>query len=286
MSRWVSQVVNQTRDLFADRGGPIILGQIENELGSGDVEYTQWAGDLAQSLDVDIVWGMCNGETATNTVNTCNGNDCTQFLEKHGQNGRVLIDQPAIWTENEEWYLLWGDNSVVAPDIDSYFHRSAEDQAYSISRWFARGGSMMNYYMYFGFDETSLHHQSSSLILTNITLLYLLLLCSGNTYERWVGAGVTTAYEQFSNLMSDGFPNEPKYSHLSRLHHVIRDIAAVVVNRQAQLNNFIPLQYYNESIGKWTIGTEQVAFIYDTITFIESSSTVFNPYSEQETDHL
>ena len=31
----------------------------------------------------------------------CNGNDCTGFLQNHGQSGRILIDQPALWTENE-----------------------------------------------------------------------------------------------------------------------------------------------------------------------------------------
>ena len=47
-----------------------------------------------------IAWGMCNGNSADNTINTCNGGDCTKFIEENGQNGRVLIDQPALWTEN------------------------------------------------------------------------------------------------------------------------------------------------------------------------------------------
>ena len=94
MSAWVARVINETRDFFADRGGPIILAQIENELGSGDEQYTQWSGDLANSFGVGVIWGMCNGQTATNTINTCNANDCTDFITRHGQNGRVLIDQP------------------------------------------------------------------------------------------------------------------------------------------------------------------------------------------------
>lgn len=46
------------------------------------------------------------GDSAPNTINTCNGQDCTSFISEHGQNGRILIDQPALWTENEG-VLLW-----------------------------------------------------------------------------------------------------------------------------------------------------------------------------------
>ena len=52
------------------------------------------------SIKVPIAWGMCNGRSADNTINTCNSGDCTKFIESNGQNGRVLIDQPALWTEN------------------------------------------------------------------------------------------------------------------------------------------------------------------------------------------
>lgn len=47
---------------------------------------------------------MCNGVSANNTINSCNSNDCAAFLESHGQSGRILIDQPGIWTENEGWF--------------------------------------------------------------------------------------------------------------------------------------------------------------------------------------
>ena len=38
----------------------------------------------------------------------CNGRDCVAFLEAHGQSGRVLLDQPALWTENEGGFQTWG----------------------------------------------------------------------------------------------------------------------------------------------------------------------------------
>lgn len=42
---------------------------------------------------------MCNGASAPNTINSCNGGDCTSFIEEYGQNGLVLKTQPALWTE-------------------------------------------------------------------------------------------------------------------------------------------------------------------------------------------
>ena len=81
-------------------GGPIVLAQIENELGgNADPRYVQWNGDMANAFNVGVPWIMCNGVSANNTINTCNGNDCAGFLEQNGQSGRILIDQPGLWTE-------------------------------------------------------------------------------------------------------------------------------------------------------------------------------------------
>ena len=139
VQRWVSTVVNVTRAYFADRGGPIVLAQIENELSQGgDPRYVQWNGDMAESMDVHVPWLMCNGVSANNTINTCNGNDCVGFLMSNGQSGRILKDQPALWTENEGWFESWGD--VTYPE-GSYSDRLPEEIAYTVVRWFARGGS-------------------------------------------------------------------------------------------------------------------------------------------------
>ena len=108
----------------------------------------QWCGDIAHAAlkkaGVDVPVTMCNGETATNAINTCNGNDCSGFLEQHGQNGRVLVDQPALWTENEGGFQTWG--GAPPPGGEPYFWgRSMADQSLSVMKWFARGGSHMNY---------------------------------------------------------------------------------------------------------------------------------------------
>ena len=105
VQKWVGEVIAQTRSYFADHGGPIVLAQIENELNGADERYVQWNGDVANAFDVNVPWLMCNGAAANNTINTCNGNDCTSFINSNGQSGRILKDQPALWTENEGWFV-------------------------------------------------------------------------------------------------------------------------------------------------------------------------------------
>ena len=60
-------------------------------------------GTAAHVLTLSCCWccAQCNGASANNTINTCNGNDCVGFLMSNGQSHRILIDQPALWTENE-----------------------------------------------------------------------------------------------------------------------------------------------------------------------------------------
>ena len=86
----VAEVVRRYRPFFADRGGPIILGQIENELHIQNSqeensqedfqEYVDFCGQLADESDVDIAWGMCNGAVSAKygnhgkgMINTKNG---------------------------------------------------------------------------------------------------------------------------------------------------------------------------------------------------------------------
>lgn len=144
VTNWLKELIQEIRPFFADMGGPIILSQIENELHGGDHTYAQWCGDFANSLGVGSVWIMCNGDTANNTINTCNGHLCpTSYLESHGQTGRILVDQPAIWTEDEEGFTSWGDS----PTTES---QHPAGLAYGLARWFAQGGSVSNLYMWHG----------------------------------------------------------------------------------------------------------------------------------------
>jgi beta-galactosidase GanA len=96
VSTFVTRVMQEVEPFLAKNGGPVILGQIENELGSygGQASqecaaaprtlsfcnrlcrYADWCGDFVQSLGTQMPWVMCNGLSARSTVNTCNSNDC------------------------------------------------------------------------------------------------------------------------------------------------------------------------------------------------------------------
>lgn len=100
MEKWFNHIVQLMAQgsFFATQGGPIVLVQVENELPATDIGYVNWCGAMAaealEKVKVEVPITMCNGETANNTINTCNGNNCNSYLEQHGQNGRVLVDQP------------------------------------------------------------------------------------------------------------------------------------------------------------------------------------------------
>ena len=80
VSTFVARVMQEVEPFLSKNGGPVIMGQIENELGSyggeASQEYADWCGDFVQSLQAGIPWVMCTGLSARNTVNTCNSNDC------------------------------------------------------------------------------------------------------------------------------------------------------------------------------------------------------------------
>ena len=244
VQRWFQTVVNVTRTYFADHGGPIVLAQVENELNQADVRYVDWNGQLAASMNVNVPWIMCNGQSANNTIDTCNASDCADFIDTGGQNGRILVDQPALWTENEGWFEELGQ--PTHPE-DSGTDRRADEIAYTVARWFARGGCHMNYYMYHG----------------------------GNHYDSWGTGGAANMYANGVNLHSDGLPNEPKHTHLSLLHFVLAYVSDDLLAHDAQSKHAINLPWrYNVNMS-WETGTQQLAYVYGRTVFIESNAGTF-----------
>ena len=116
----------------------------------------------------------------------------------------------------EGWYHPWGTDPlddgfggrrtreaahVLGADVDAALDgngvgmienpdRTPQDVAYAVARWLARGGSHMNYYMYAGGQHT----------------------------RNGAAAGVLNSYADGVNIHADLQPNEPKRSHLARLH--------------------------------------------------------------------
>ncbi|XP_031095712.1 beta-galactosidase 13-like [Ipomoea triloba] len=191
MKRYVKMVIDlmKKEKLFAPQGGPIILAQIENEYGNVQLayrengkKYIKWAADLGVGLYNEIPWIMCKQKEAPNTViSACNGRHCADTFQ--GPNGD---DKPLLWTEN------WTAQYRVFGDPPS--QRAAEDIAFSVARFFAIGGSLVNYYMYYG----------------------------GTSFGRTTSSFVTTRYYDEAPLDEFGLRREPKWSHLSDVHRAIR----------------------------------------------------------------
>ncbi|ONL96140.1 Beta-galactosidase [Zea mays] len=145
MQRFTAKVVDTMKGagLYASQGGPIILSQIENEYGNIDSAYgapgkayMRWAAGMAVSLDTGVPWVMCQQADAPDPlINTCNGFYCDQFTPNSAA-------KPKMWTENwSGWFLSFGG---AVP------YRPVEDLAFAVARFYQRGGTFQNYYMYHG----------------------------------------------------------------------------------------------------------------------------------------
>ncbi|QCD83343.1 beta-galactosidase [Vigna unguiculata] len=190
MKRFVSKLVNMMREemLFSWQGGPIILLQIENEYGNiessygkGGKEYVKWAAKMALSLGAGVPWVMCRQQDAPyDIIDTCNAYYCDGFKPNSP-------NKPTIWTENwDGWYTQWGEKLP---------HRPVEDLAFAVARFFQRGGSFQNYYMYFG----------------------------GTNFGRTAGGPLQiTSYDYDAPIDEYGLLHEPKWGHLKDLHTALK----------------------------------------------------------------
>ena len=154
---------------------------------------------------------MCNGESAPQTLGACNDFDCVNYAMTRTSN---YPDDPLLWTENEGWFQQWD-----VPTNQTKAYRKPEEIAYAIARWFAIGGAHHNYYMYYG----------------------------GNNFGRSAGAAVTQMYADGVNLYSDGLDNEPKRSHLKKLHNVLALYQHELLQHDIQLHHPIFLNQSNHA---------------------------------------
>ncbi|XP_015580521.2 beta-galactosidase 15 isoform X2 [Ricinus communis] len=206
MEIFTTLIVNMMKDgkLFASQGGPIILSQIENEYGNvqssyGDEgkEYVKWCANLAESFKVGVPWIMCQQSDAPSPmIDSCNGFYCDQYYS----NNKSL---PKIWTENwTGWFQDWGQKNP---------HRSAEDVAFAVARFFQLGGSVMNYYMY-----------------------------HGGTNFGTTGGGpyITASYDYDAPLDEYGNLRQPKWGHLRDLHSVLNSMEQTLTYGESKNSNY------------------------------------------------
>lgn len=213
MQNFTTYIVNMMKreKLFASQGGHIILAQIENEYGDieklygdGAKPYAMWAAHMALSQDIGVPWIMCQQYDAPDPViNTCNSFYCDQFIPNSP-------GKPKFWTENwPGWSQTFG-----APNP----HRAPEDIAYGAARFFQKGGSLQNYYMYHG----------------------------GTNFGRTAGGPfITTTYDFDAPIDEYGLPRLPKWAHLKDLHKSIRLCEHALLYGETKLVPLGPLQEAN-----------------------------------------
>ncbi|KAK9084367.1 hypothetical protein Scep_030838 [Stephania cephalantha] len=198
MQNFTTMIVNMMKkeELFASQGGPIIIAQIENEYGNvissyGEAgkQYINWCASMANSLDIGVPWVMCQETDApAPMLETCNGWYCDQYEPKNSST-------PKMWTENwTGWFKGWGG-------LDP--HRTAEDLAYAVARFFQLGGTLQNYYMYHG----------------------------GTNFGRTAGGPyIATTYDYDAPLDEFGNLNQPKWGHLKELHLQLMSMEKVLTH--------------------------------------------------------
>ncbi|XLR36476.1 hypothetical protein HN51_045828 [Arachis hypogaea] len=198
MQNFTTYIVNLMKQekLFASQGGPIILSQAKNEYGyyenfykEDGKKYAMWAAKMAVAQNTGVPWIMCQQWDAPDPViDTCNSFYCDQFKP-------TSPNRPKIWTENwPGWFKTFGGRNP---------HRPAEDVAYAVARFFQKGGSVQNYYMYHG----------------------------GTNFGRTAGGPfITTSYDYDAPIDEYGLPRFPKWGHLKELHRAIKLCEPVLLN--------------------------------------------------------
>ncbi|KHG08626.1 Beta-galactosidase 8 -like protein [Gossypium arboreum] len=208
MRRFTAKIVEMMKQekLYASQGGPIILSQIENEYGNIDSAYgaaakpyIKWAAGMAISLDTGVPWVMCQQSDAPDPIiNTCNGFYCDQFTPNSNK-------KPKMWTENwSGWFLSFGGTVPYRP---------VEDLAFAVARFFQRGGTFQNYYMYHG----------------------------GTNFDRTPGGPfIATSYDYDAPIDEYGQVRQPKWGHLRDVHKAIKLCEEALIATDPKISSLGP----------------------------------------------
>ncbi|KAL0334580.1 UNVERIFIED_CONTAM: Beta-galactosidase 13 [Sesamum radiatum] len=226
---WLKGVTNIT---FRSYNEPFLIeneyNNVQEAYRESGHKYVKWAAELAVNLHSGIPWLMCKQRDAPDTViSTCNGRQCGDTFP--GPNGP---DKPSLWTEN--WtaqYRVYGD----APS-----QRAAEDIAFAVARFFAKNGTLNNYYMYHG----------------------------GTNFGRTSSSFVTSRYYDEAPLDEFGLKREPKFGHLRDLHRALR------LSKKALLKGTPRVQKLSEDLEIITFEKEEICAAFLTNNDTRESGTI------------
>ncbi|KAJ3678016.1 hypothetical protein LUZ60_001819 [Juncus effusus] len=250
MKSFTTYIVNMMKreKFFASQGGHIILAQIENEYGDieriygeGGKPYAMWAASMALDQDIGVPWIMCQQYDAPDhVINTCNSFYCDQFTPNSP-------NKPKIWTENwPGWFQTFGTSNP---------HRPAEDIAFSVARFFQKGGTVQNYYVYHG----------------------------GTNFGRTAGGPfITTSYDYDAPIDEYGLKRLPKWGHLKELHNAIKLCEKPLLFGNSKLIKFGDLQeanVYTDSSGGCVAFIANIDEKKEKIIIFQNKSYIIPPWS-------
>jgi len=227
--RWFRVLVAQIGDFQATRGGPILLAQVENEYkivakryGEAGRRYLAWMAAMAREVGIEVPLIMCEG-AAPGTVETLNGFTMYERVESHR---RKHPDAPVLWTELwPGWYDVWGCRRHL---------RDAGEIAFSVLRFFAVGGTGVNYYMWHG----------------------------GTNFGRSAMYLQTTSYDFDAPLDEYGLPTT-KLAVLARIHRALHVHADILLEGERQAPTVIRSGEKEPQvlIERWVAGSRALAFL-------------------------
>lgn len=227
--QWLKVLVARVGDYQATRGGPIILAQVENEYklvakryGADGPKYLQWMTEVAREVGIDVPLIMCEGAApdAIETLNDFTNHHRVESMQKKRPN------QPILWTELwPGWYDVWGCRHHL---------RDPGEIAYSVLRFFAAGGTGVNYYMWHG----------------------------GTNFGRSAMYLQTTSYDFNAPIDEYGMPTT-KMNVLGRVNRALQEHARVLLDGERHASTIIREgdDVPEVAIERWTLGDRSLAFL-------------------------
>ncbi|EME26260.1 beta-galactosidase [Galdieria sulphuraria] len=221
MKRWLTDINRMLKEnkLYHQKGGPIILVQIENEYdivssiyGAAGQKYLHWCYELYKegasewltSKDSEY-FRVASIDKSIETINDFYGHrriDSLKALKPH---------QPLLWTEFWiGWYNIWRGAQRQRP---------VDDVIYAAARFIAQGGSGMNYYMFHG----------------------------GTHFGNLAMYGQTTGYDFDAPVDSYGRPTE-KFERLKQLNHCLSNLEYILLSQdEPEVQKLTP----NVNVYRW-----------------------------------
>jgi beta-galactosidase len=202
MAEWCRTLFSRVGEFQATRGGPIVLVQLENEYnnvakryGADGKAYMDWVVALAPQVGIEVPLIMCEG-ASQGAIETLNGFSVAERVPEFKKHNPHM---PALWTENwPGWYDTFGF---------AHHLRDAQELAYNVIRFFAAGGTGVNYYMWHG----------------------------GTNFGRDAMYLQTTSYDFDGPVDEYGYLS-PKGRHLGRLHALLAANAELLLAGAPQAN--------------------------------------------------